>query len=220
VTLHGKKAMFQITKLGDLVFIIEHFKFYPLKTQKHADFLLFKKAFDIIYDKKHLTIEGLHKLISIRTSLNKGLPERLKLAFPNIKPVIRPELSKLSLVYNNSDINHWVAGFVSGEGCFFFFIQKSKSNTHKLGISVTLNFFWVQNIRDSYLLTSFSQVFNCVFSPSINIVEKSGIVNFFVKNFSDITDKIIPFFEEYNIQGVKAKDFNDFFLRGIYFNDI
>jgi hypothetical protein len=214
VTLHGKKAMFQITKLGDLVFIIEHFKFYPLKTQKHADFLFFKKVFDIIYDKKHLTIEGLHKLISIRTSLNKGLPERLKkLALPNIKPVIRPELYKLSLVYNNSDINHWVAGFVSGECCFF--IQTSKSNTHKLGISVTLNFIVVQNVRDSYLLASFLQVFNC---GSINIVEKSGIVNFFVKNLSDITDKIIHFFLEYNIQGVKAKDFNDFL--SIYFNEI
>jgi hypothetical protein len=205
VTLHGEKAMFQVTKLGDLVIIIEHFKFYPLKTQKHADFLLFKKAFDIIYDKKHLTIEGLQELISIRASLNKGLPERLKIAFPSIKPVIKPEVPNLSLVYNNSDINHWVAGFVSGEGCFL--IQTSKSNTHKLGISVALNFFVVLNIRDSYLLASFSQVFGC---GSFKIVEKSGIVNFSVRNFSDITDKIIPFFEEYNIQGVKAKDFNDF----------
>jgi hypothetical protein len=41
-------------------------------------------------------------------------------------------------------------------------------------------------------------------------VEKSGIVNFSVRNLSGITDKIIPFFEEYNIQGIKAKDFNVF----------
>jgi hypothetical protein len=93
------------------------------------------------------------------------------------------------------------------EGCFF--IQTSKSKTHKLGISVALNFFVVQNgaIKDSYLLASFSQIFGC---GSINIVEKSGIVSFSVRNYSDITDKIIPFFEEYSIQGVKAKDFNDF----------
>lgn len=31
-----------------------------------------------------------------------------------------------------------------------------------------------------------------------------------IKNFTDITEKIILFFEEYNIQGVKAKNFNDF----------
>lgn len=91
---------------------------------------------------------------------------------------------------NNSNNNHWVAGFVSGEGCFF--IQISKSKTHKLGISVALNFFVDQNIRDSYLLASFTQVFGC---GSLNIVEKSGIVNFSVKryNFSDITDKIYLF---------------------------
>jgi hypothetical protein len=205
--------MYQITKLGDLVFIFDHFKLYPLLTQKYADFLLFKKAFDIIIDKKHLILEGLHELISIRASLNKGLSERLKMAFPNIKPVVRPEIPNFSPpclsggngLPNNSNINHWMAGFVSGEGCFF--IHTSKSKTHKLGISVALNFFVVQNIRDSYLLASFAQIFGC---GSLNIVEKSGIIRFSVRNLSDITDKIIPFFEEYNIQGVKAKDFNDF----------
>jgi hypothetical protein len=208
VTLHGNSAMYQVTKLGDLLIIIDHFNLYPLLTKKYADFLLFKKAFDIIKDKKHLTIEGLHDLISIRASLNKGLIERLKLvgaANPNIKPAVRPEIPNLSKKHNNSDINHWIAGFVSGEGCFF--IQTRKSKTHKLGISIALNFCVVQNIRDSYLLASFSQIFGC---GSINIVEKSGIVSFSVRNYSDITNKIIPFFEEYNIQGVKAKDFNDF----------
>lgn len=208
VTIQGDSAMFQITKLRDLVSIVEHFKQYPLKTKKHADFLLFKKAFEIINDKKHLTIEGLHKIISLRASLNKGLPERLKLAFPNIKPAVRQVVSEFSLFgysTNNSNISHWIAGFVSGEGCFF--IQTSKSKTHKLGISVALNFLVVQNIRDTYLLKSFSQFFGC---GNINIVEKSGIISFSVRNLSDLTDKIIPFFEEYNIQGVKAKDFNEF----------
>ena len=78
ITLHGNSAMYQVTKLGDLVIIIDQFNLYPLLTQKYADFLLFKKAFDIIKDKKHLQIEGLHDLISIRASLNKGLAERLK----------------------------------------------------------------------------------------------------------------------------------------------
>ncbi len=41
-------------------------------------------------------------------------------------------------------------------------------------------------------------------------VEKSGIIKFYVRNFSDIFEKIIPFFEEYKIQGVKSKDFEDF----------
>lgn len=55
-------------------------------------------------------------------------------------------------------------------------------------------------------MSSFTQIFGC---GSLYIVEKTGIVRFSVKNFSDITEKIIPFFEEYNIQWVKAEDFND-----------
>lgn len=120
VNINGDSASFQTTKIADLVCIIEHFNSYPLKTQKHADFLLFKKAFDIINVKNHLTIEGLHELIGIRASLNKGLPERLKLAFPSIKPIVRPKLPNLSLDPNNSNIKYWVAGFVTGEGCFFY----------------------------------------------------------------------------------------------------
>jgi hypothetical protein len=83
------------------------------------------------------------------------------------------------LAYKNSDINHWIAGFlffVTGEG----FIHTSKSKPHKLGISVALNFFvlfffvfLVKKIRVSYLLASFSQIFGC---GSFNIVEKSEIV--------------------------------------------
>ena len=84
-------------------------------------------------------MEGLHDIVSIRASLNKGLPERLKLAFPSIKPAVRPVVSNFSLLPNNSNISYWIAGFVSGEGCFF--IETSKSKTHKLGRSVTLNFF-------------------------------------------------------------------------------
>jgi len=205
INIHGDSVLFQTTKLADLVYIIEHFNLYPLKTQKHADFLLFKKAFDIIKNKKHFTIEGLHELIGIRGSLNKGLPGRLKLAFPIIKPIVRPDVLNVSLEPNNFNNKYWVAGFVTGEGCFF--IETSKSKTHKLGISVALNFIITQNIRDSYLMESFTKIFGC---GSLYIVEKTGIVIFSVKNFSDITEKIIPFFEEYNIQGVKAEDFNDF----------
>ena len=54
---------------------------------------------------------------------------------------------------NIPDIKYWKAGFVTGEGCFF--IKTSKSKTHKVDISVTLNFLVTQNIRDAYLLESF-----------------------------------------------------------------
>ena len=186
--------MFQVVSLSDLICVIEHFNNYWLNTQKYADFLLFKKAYDIINNKKHLTKAGLRKLISIKASMNKGLPERLEVAFSNLTLVTRPQVPKINLGLNIPDIKYWMAGFVSGEGCFF--IKTSKSKTHKLGISVTLNFLVTQNIRDAYLLESFVQVFDC---GSFSIVEKSRIGTFAVWNFSHIVDNIIPFFKEYPI---------------------
>jgi len=97
--------MFQVASLSDLIYVIEHFNNYRLNTEKYADFLLFKKAYDIINNKKHLTEAGLRKLISIRASMNKGLPERLEVAFSNITPVIRPQVSKINLGLNIPDIN-------------------------------------------------------------------------------------------------------------------
>jgi LAGLIDADG endonuclease len=57
-------------------------------------------------------------------------------------------------------------------------VYSNKSKKHKLGISVALNFFVSQNIRDSDLLANFSQIFGC---GSLNIVEKSGIVKLSVR---------------------------------------
>lgn len=205
VTLHGDTVLYQVVRLSDLEHVIKHFNNYPLKTQKHADFLLFEKAFNIVKIKEHLTETGLRNIINIRASMNKGLPERLNSAFSNVIPVTRPQVPKAVLNSNNPDIKYWIAGFVSGEGCFI--IKASKSKTHKLGISITLNFLVFQNIRDAYLLEEFSHVFGC---GSLSIKEKSAIGTFAVTNFNNIVDKIIPFFEEYPILGVKAEDFKDF----------
>jgi len=141
--------------------------YIPLKHKKYADYLLFKKAFENINNKKHLTIEGLHELISIRASLNKGLPDRLKRLFQVLNQYLDQKylifLLKRYLIIITLDTGLQVLY----QERLLFFIHTSKSKTHKLGISVALNFFVFKNIRDSYLLASFSQIFGCGY---INIV--------------------------------------------------
>jgi hypothetical protein len=70
--------------------IIAHFDKYPLITQKRADFILFKSILEVMNKGEHLTIDGLYKILSIKASLNKGLPEALLASFPMITPVERP----------------------------------------------------------------------------------------------------------------------------------
>jgi hypothetical protein len=80
--------------------IIDHFYNFPLITQKWSDFQLFKAAFELVKCKKHLTLDGLEKIVSIKASMNLGLPGDLKLAFPKFIPIARPLLKKKSKIQN------------------------------------------------------------------------------------------------------------------------
>jgi len=87
-----------------------------------ADYILFRQVFELVSRKEHLTTEGLHKILSIKASMNKGLSDKLTTAFPNITPVPRPHVA-----LPESIDPYWLAGFVSGEGCFSIHIFKDKT---------------------------------------------------------------------------------------------
>jgi hypothetical protein len=91
--------LYQVTSLQDLTnVIIPHFEKYPLITQKKADFELFKRVVDIMNRKGHLTSDGLQEIVNIRASINLGLSEDLKAAFPDTIPVTRPLVVNLPSV--------------------------------------------------------------------------------------------------------------------------
>ena len=80
-------AIYSVQSIKDLNnMIIPHFIKYSLITKKLEDFILFKSVVDIVIDKEHLTTEGLHKKVSFKASINRGLSDTLKNAFPNIIP--------------------------------------------------------------------------------------------------------------------------------------
>ena len=74
-----------------------------------------------------------------------------------------------------------------------------------MGYQVQLRFQITQQSRDKFLMERLVSYLDCGF-----ISERSDIVDFQVTNFTDITDKIIPFFEKYPIIGVKLDNYNDF----------
>jgi hypothetical protein len=82
---------YRVGSLKDLTqVVLPHFDKYPLITQKLADYELFKQAVKLIDNKEHLTTEGLQKIVNLVASINNGLSDALKEAFPNTKPVQRP----------------------------------------------------------------------------------------------------------------------------------
>ena len=48
-------------------------------------------------NKEHLTKDGLIKIVAIKASINRGLSEKLKSAFPDVVPVVRPLLKNLTV---------------------------------------------------------------------------------------------------------------------------
>ena len=190
---------YRIQSVRDLRVIIQHFDNFSLLTHKYSDYLLFKQVVELMQSKKHLTEEGLYKIVDFKASLNRGLSEELQIAFPDVTPIARSSLSDDQKILTLS----WLSGFASAEGCFFIHISKSK--TSKLGEAVQLRFILVQHIREEFLMRNINQYLKCG-----NLIKKERAVYFTVSKFSDLTEIIIPFFKQNPIHGIKSKDFADF----------
>ena len=86
----SESYQFRVDSIKDIQVIIDHFDRYPLISQKFGDYQLFKQAYVLWLNKEHLTLEGLRKIVAIKATMNNGLPEGLKSAFPDLIPVLRP----------------------------------------------------------------------------------------------------------------------------------
>ena len=81
--------------------IIPHFYKYPLIYKKKADFILFKKIINLMNNKEHLTLGGLHKIMALKRYLNLGLSEEIKINFPNISKIDRPLVKDQKIIDPN-----------------------------------------------------------------------------------------------------------------------
>ena len=104
-----------------------------------------------------------------------------------------------------------MAGFASGDSSSFN-IKISNSPTSLLKKRVQLRFGIGLNIREKSLIQHLPTYFDLGgFKLGIkNIYFDVNSARFEVVKFSDITDKIIPFFEKHSILGKKKLDFLDF----------
>ena len=86
--------------------IIDHFDKFPLITNKLKDYKLFKLAYILFLKKEQLSIEGIKKLVSIKSEMNLGLSFELKASFPDTIRLLQEKESNtyhsLSLLETNS----------------------------------------------------------------------------------------------------------------------
>ena len=216
IYIHGKDSYQYVISSAEQITtkVLPHFDNYPLITKKYSDYRLFKVAITLMNSEKQdrTTDRGaarevfIEKIVAIRASLNRGWTSVLKASFPNIVPVTRP-----SVVNNQVPHPQWIAGFTSGEGCFI--IKTSVNRKSKLGYGVQLLFQITQDGRDELLMGSLVTYFGCGRVVK-NVEHNLNKVNFHVTKFSDIRDKIIPFFRQHNILGEKLYNFEDWCRAG------
>ena len=201
---HGPQSLqFRVESVKDFAGILNHFDKYPLISQKYADYTLFKRAYEIVKCKKHLTVEGLKEIVAIKASMNWGLSEELKTAFPDLIPVPRP--SVVGATAHEIKDPHWLSGFTTGEGCWSVDIKKSSS--HRLGEAIQLWFRLTQHERDKELMISLVEFWGC---GGVFVRSNQPVVDFKITKLSDLLNKVLPVFQKYPLQGVKSKDFEDF----------
>lgn len=209
-------AIYAVDSVKEIPIIINLFNKYPLVTHKLSDFLLFKQCFELIQKGEHLTETGLLEIISLKSSLNLGLPENLKTAFPDIIAKERP-------YFNFSGIpdSYWIAGFTTGDGSFHVAYRETNSkfsgilarfsiHLHRReldilkGISIYLKNWKASGPEGA----EGEQSPPDLGEKKITILENS--VSLQITKFSDVINIVIPFFNQYPILGIKSLDFKDF----------
>ena len=102
ITKQGLQAIqLQVQSVAELEKVLNHFHKFPLMTKKCSDLKLFIMVLEIMRRKEHLTQEGLIKIVAIKASMNRGLSEELKLAFPDVVPVVRPLVENPKIIDPN-----------------------------------------------------------------------------------------------------------------------
>jgi len=193
--------IYSVSSITELLnVIIPHFMNYPLLTQKAADFNLFVQIVQLMNKGAHLNHAGLQLIVNIKASLNKGSSDFVVSKFPIINPVKRDIIKT-----TNIPDPHWISGFVSGDGNFDAGIRKA-TNTRKE--RVYLRFRLNQHERDLKLMELIIKYFGAGRIECDKRIEHS-VVTLVIGNFSDITNNIIPFFDQYPILGVKYLDYLD-----------
>nr|UEV87080.1 hypothetical protein [Grifola frondosa] len=164
-------------------------------TNKYSDFVLWSKVVELMVTKQHLTPIGFITVLSYYASINKGLSPKVLSAFPDIVGVDK-------VIVNLPERLHpeWVSGFVAGDGGFSIGIRENTGQIY-------FRFHITQHSRDQLLMRMFILFFEC---GKLNIRTNTERCDYYVQDFQNIYNKIIPHFYKFPLCNVKSLDFESF----------
>ena len=104
-------------------------------------------------------------------------------------------------------IEQWIVGFVDGEGCFS--VPIFKNSTSSAGWQVQPQFSVVQGARSVHVLHELERFFECgsVVRNGRHDNHREDVYRFGVRRLTDLSKRIVPFFEANPLRTAKRDDF-------------
>lgn len=197
-------AQYRVRSREGLKVIIAHFVNYPLHTLKAIHFLRFCRILDLMNSGWHTNVEGFLKLLSLINKLNNPLSESLKEKVAYLGVIPKEEwddvMYPLMPSFNQILDPWWIAGFVTGEGCFTY----SSSKRVQAGVVTATIYsptFEVSQRVDSIHVLDW--IVNYWGAGKV-YTEKRGISKVRIFSQEVITNIVTPFFNNYHLEGYKA----------------
>lgn len=199
---NNNECKFIVSDKQGIIKLISIFDNYNLNTTKYLDYLDFKKAFNMYYNRNEVLTEQLiDKLIELKNGMNSN---RINFDMPS----------------NHIKITtYWLLGLIEGEGSFNIWrstlvpVFSIVLTEHQSPVIIKIKEFLIQNLGfDVYSIWKLNNTSNM----GINIQKarnnsKSSVL-FIIKDIRILHRFFIPFFNKLNFQSKKAQDFEDFKL--------
>uniref|UniRef100_UPI0023EFA8B8 homing endonuclease n=1 Tax=Leptographium wingfieldii TaxID=155675 RepID=UPI0023EFA8B8 len=207
VRYYKDECIFNVTNKEGIALLISIFDKYNLNTTKHLDFLDFKEAFYLYWNREEnsdacgATLEK-EKILNLKNKMNTN---RVDFDRPKNSPVLITR--------------SWLLGFIEGDGSFFI---RRDTLTPTFAIEVSGVQFPVlveiKQFLDSSLGFDKYSLFKLKNSSIISVnMNKSknnskSSTSIIINNISILNNYFIPFFNETEFLTKKGKDFKDFKL--------
>jgi len=190
ISNNKKVARYAIVGIDDIMnILLPHFTNYPLQSVKKIDFVFWKNCVIIIANKGHLTKQGFKEIVSYKATMNLGLSNNFKAAFPDIISLVRPLYVPGDLLNPN-----WINGFITGDGSFNIIINIKNQVFPRVSISL--------HIREKLLLEKIQQYFRLG-----SVYTSVNKVDWVVYRIDQLL-AIISHFKIYPLEGLKAYNYN------------
>lgn len=105
---------------------------------------------------------------------------------------------------------YWIVGFVDGEGTFSVSFNKNLTTTS--GWQIFPEFVITQGAKSKTTLEEIQNFFQCgkLYVNHRKDNHKEDFYRYCVRSFSDLKEKIVPFFQMYSLRTAKKEDFQKF----------